>query len=85
MDLGGPGDSIYLSLYGTGFRGASSVSATVGEMTVPVSAFGPVSEYEGEDQVNIGPLPSSLAGHGDINILLTFDGKLANTVTGNIR
>jgi hypothetical protein len=35
--------------------------------------------------VNIGPLPRSLAGRGEVDIVLTVDGKRANTVKVNIR
>ena len=40
IDLGAATDQVYLSLYGTGFRGfssASAVSATVGGVNVPVA------------------------------------------------
>ena len=37
----------------------------------------------GLDQVNIGPLPSSLAGRGSVTILLTADGLTANAVQAN--
>jgi uncharacterized protein (TIGR03437 family) len=85
VDLGASSDEVFLSLYGTGFRGATQATATVGGVTVPVSAFAPVTSYQGEDVVNIGPLPSSLAGRGDVGVAITFDGKPANTVTINIR
>jgi uncharacterized protein (TIGR03437 family) len=41
--------------------------------------------YAGEDQVNIGPLPESLAGTGTVKIILIADGQAANTVTVNIQ
>ncbi len=51
-----PGDQIYLLLYGTGMRNGPA-TATVGDVAVPVS--GPVAQgqYEGLDQINLGPLP----------------------------
>ena len=37
------------------------------------------------DQVNVGPLPRSLAGKGESNLVLQVDGRTANTVTVNIK
>ena len=42
-------------------------------------------ESPGLDQVNIGPLPRSLAGRGELDIVLTVDGRAANTVTVRVR
>jgi uncharacterized protein (TIGR03437 family) len=39
----------------------------------------------GLDQINLGPLPSSLAGAGQVNIVVTVDGQTANTVTVTIQ
>jgi hypothetical protein len=85
VDLGPPGDLVYLSLYGTGFRGAKSAAATVGGVIVPVAAFAATGVYQGEDVVNIGPLPQSLKGRGQVDIVINFDGKLTNTVTASIK
>jgi uncharacterized protein (TIGR03437 family) len=84
VDLTAPGD-VYLSLYGTGFRGATgSATATVAGVPVPVLDFAALPEYPGADVVNIGPLPKTLES-GVQNIVLTFAGKVANTVTVGIR
>jgi uncharacterized protein (TIGR03437 family) len=83
VDLGSESDRVFLSLYGTGFRGASQATATVGGIRAP-AAFAAVAAYEGEDIVNIGPLPSSLAGRGQVDIVISFDGTAANTVTASI-
>ena len=85
VDLGTPTDQVFLSLYGTGFRGAAQVAATIGGVTVPVAGFSAVGVYQGEDVVNIGPLPRSLAGRAEVGVGLTFDSKSANTVIVNIR
>lgn len=85
VDLGPPGDQVFLSLYGTGFRGASQATATVGGENVPVAAFAATGIYQGEDVINLGPLPKSLAGRGLVNIVISFDGKPANTVTASIK
>jgi uncharacterized protein (TIGR03437 family) len=84
VDLGAPGDQVFLSLYGTAFRGASQASATVGGVSVPVYGFSSVGLYQGEDLVNIGPLPRLLAGRGQVGVVATFDNQPANTVTVSI-
>ena len=81
VDLGASADPVYLSLYGTGFRNAARATAKVGGVDVPVLAFAAVPQFTEEDVVNIGPLPRSLAGKGDVNVVLTFDGKSTNPVT----
>ena len=85
VDLGPAGDQVYLSLYGTGFRAASQATATVGGVNVPVYGFAAAGAYQGEDLINIGPLPRSLVGRGESPIQITFDGKAANLVTVSIR
>jgi uncharacterized protein (TIGR03437 family) len=85
VDLGTATDQVFLSLYGTGFRNAAGASATVGGVSVPVSALAAVPIYQGEDIVNIGPLPHSLAGRGQVDVVVAFSDKTANTVTISIR
>jgi uncharacterized protein (TIGR03437 family) len=82
LDLGPDGAELYISLFGTGLRNFSGeVTVTVDGVPVPFS--GPVDqgEFEGLDQLNIGPLPRSLAGRGEVEIVITVDGKQANVVT----
>lgn len=86
IDLGPPDDRIILSLYGTGMRaGQGQATATIGGVFVPVA--GPVAQdqYAGLDQVNLGPLPQSLIGRGEVPVVLTVDGKTANSVTVRFR
>ena len=85
VDLGAPGDQVFLSLYGTGFRAATQATATVGGVTVPVQGLAATGIYQGEDVINLGPLPRSLAGHGVVDIVVNFDGKPANTVIASIK
>lgn len=76
-----PGNgTLYLSVFATGLQNAQSVTATVGGQTMPVSFFGAQGTLAGLDQVNIGPLPPSLAGRGRVNIVLIADGQTANPV-----
>jgi uncharacterized protein (TIGR03437 family) len=72
-------------MYGTGIRNATSITAKVGGLSVPVLYFGAAPGFAGEDQVNVGPLPRSLAGQGVVNIMLAADGQTANTVNIDIR
>ena len=52
---------------------------------MPVLYAGPAPGYAGEDQVNIGPLPRTLAGQGSVSIVLTADGHQANNVTVTVQ
>lgn len=77
------GDTLYLILYGTGIRYRSSlaaVSATVGSTSRPVLYAGAQGTFIGEDQINLGPLSTSLAGSGVVNVSLVVDGLATNTV-----
>lgn len=86
LALGPEGSALYVFLFGTGMRNASGeVSVTVDGMPVPFA--GPVAqgEFDGLDQINLGPLPRSLAGRGEVEVVVTVDGKKANAVTLTIQ
>jgi uncharacterized protein (TIGR03437 family) len=73
---------LYLSLYGTGIRGASSLASvrvTIGGTAVPVQYAGPQQQFAGLDQINFR-LPGSLNGKGETDLILTVDGVVSNTV-----
>ncbi|MBI4877565.1 MAG: hypothetical protein HY822_23285 [Acidobacteria bacterium] len=82
-------DRVYLLLFGTGFRGLPArkvaVSAKVGGVDVPVLYAGPQGVYQGLDQVNLGPLPPNLAGRGEVEVVVTAAGRVANTVRIQLR
>ncbi len=83
IDLGGPTDTVYLSLYGTGIRGRSALSAvtaTIGGVSADVLYGGAQPDYQGLDQVNL-QLDPSLRGRGTVPIAISFDGVAANVVT----
>jgi uncharacterized protein (TIGR03437 family) len=84
IDLGGAGERVYLVLYGTGLYHASSVTATVGGVTLPVVYFGQQGQFPGIDQVNV-QVPATLAGAGLVKLTIAADGQPANTVTLSIR
>jgi hypothetical protein len=70
--------TVYVSLYGTGIRGAaSSTVCTVGGVTVPVTFAGPQSAYPGLDQVNIS-IPPALRGRGEVDVVVTVGGVASN-------
>ncbi|MGH6961460.1 MAG: kelch repeat-containing protein, partial [Dongiaceae bacterium] len=73
----------FLLLFGTGLRGfRSRVTATVGGQTVPVLAAVVQGTFAGLDQVNIGPLPRTLASRrGEVEVAIGADEALANPVT----
>jgi uncharacterized protein (TIGR03437 family) len=58
-------------------------TATIGGVNVNVNVTGPVAQpqFVGLDQVNVGPVPRSLAGKGEQDVVLTVEGKQANVVT----
>ncbi|MGH9841857.1 MAG: fibronectin type III domain-containing protein [Blastocatellia bacterium] len=87
IDLGLSTDQVFLILYGTGIRYRSSlaaVTARIGGVTAQVSFAGAQGNLVGLDQVNV-LLPRSLIGRGEVDITLTVDGKVANTVNARIK
>lgn len=76
------GNPIYLSLYGTGIRGAANgaVQVLVNGVSLPVISAGAQPTYPGLDQVNIA-LPASLAGFGEVEIQVGTAGVTSNVVT----
>lgn len=88
LSLGDATDRIYLTVYGTGFRGRTElarVNAQVGDIDIPVLFAGEQPEYVGLDQLNIGPLPRALAGKGSVEVELTVNGTRSNRVTITIQ
>jgi uncharacterized protein (TIGR03437 family) len=86
IDLGGAANQMILELFGTGIRGRSAltaVTAKIGGQDAEVMYAGPQGGFAGLDQVNVR-VPRSLAGRGDVDVVLVVDGKTANTVTVNI-
>jgi uncharacterized protein (TIGR03437 family) len=80
INLGSSAEQVFMVLYGTGFRaaGMASVTVMIGGVNVPVIYAGAQNQYPGFDQVNIGPLPRSLAGRGDVVIQVAAAGVAAN-------
>jgi len=78
IDLGTSTVQTTLFLFGTGIRGASSVTVTVGGESVPAQLATSCC-LMGLDEVTLS-VPHSLAGKGLVNVLLTANGQAANTV-----
>lgn len=87
LDLGAASDQVVLVLFGTGIRWwqktSSSVKVTIGGIDAPV-LFAGEQGAPSLDQINV-LLPHTLLGRGDVDVVLTVDGKLANTVRLNIK
>ncbi|HEY2014876.1 MAG TPA: hypothetical protein VGH38_15320, partial [Bryobacteraceae bacterium] len=78
---------VYVTFYGTGIRGRSSlanVSVSIDGTVSPVLYAGPSPGFVGLDQVNVS-VPLTLRGSGEANVALKVDGQTSNTVTVNLR
>lgn len=70
----------FVSLFGTGFRFASAASTiTIGGVAVTPLSVSAQGQFIGLDQINL-QIPQSLAGRGDVDLIITTDGKTSNTV-----
>ncbi|MBL8172977.1 MAG: hypothetical protein JNJ50_32935 [Acidobacteria bacterium] len=88
LSLGATTDQTYLVLFGTGWRSRSDlpeVQVQVGGSNVPVIFAGAQGDLIGLDQINLGPLPRTLAGRGSVNVVLTVESKRANVITLTIQ
>lgn len=89
INLGPEGDVVLVIAFGTGIRGRSNaptaVTCTIGGVSVDVPFASAQGGLVGLDQLNIGPLPRSLAGRGLVDMVITVDGRPANTMQLNIR
>ncbi len=84
VNLGGAA-SVYLTLYGTGIRNyATGVSCWIKGVAVPVAYAGPQGQYDGLDQVNVGPLPN-FSGSGEVDLIVGVDGVPSNYVRVNFQ
>ncbi len=87
IDLGAPGDRVFLTLYATGLRNRTAlenVSCTIGGVPAPALYAGAQMDFVGLDQVNV-QIPASLRGRGEVDVVLSVDGQRTNTVTVSIR
>ncbi len=87
VDVGPATETVYIVLYGTGIRfrsGLSGVKATLGGVDSTVTYAGGQTGLEGLDQINVF-LPRELAGKGEVDVVLTVDGKTTNAVKINVK
>ena len=87
MSLGGSGDQLVVTLYGTGFRNVTAsapVSLTIGGAQATILYIGAQPTDPGLDQLNV-VVPPSLAGAGEVPLVLTVSGQTANAVTLNFK
>jgi uncharacterized protein (TIGR03437 family) len=87
IDLGPDGDQVFVVLFGTGFRnntGLANVGVKIGGTDVEVLYAGIAPGFVGLDQCN-ARVPRSLAGRGEVDLVMTVNGKVANTVRISIK
>ena len=87
IDLGPETDQVFLILFGTGLRFNSGLPATkvsVGGVDSEVLFAGATPDFVGLDQANVR-LARNLIGRGEMDVVLTADGKTANTVRIGIK
>lgn len=82
IEWGGEDEDVVLVLFGTGFRNltAERPAATVDGILLDVAYAGPQGDFLGLDQINIR-LPRRLRGTGQLNLVLTHAGMVANSIT----
>lgn len=70
----------FVMIFGTGFRYASGAMVmTIGDTDVTPLGFAAQSQFAGLDQANV-QIPMSMAGKGEINLVIKLDGKSSNAV-----
>jgi uncharacterized protein (TIGR03437 family) len=84
IDLGPPGEQVFLALFGTGIRFQQKVSVSLNLMETNVLFAGGVADFAGLDQVNL-MLPRTLAGQNLVDVVLRVDGVAANSVRISVR
>jgi uncharacterized protein (TIGR03437 family) len=87
VDMGPDTDQVFLVLYTTGCRyrtALSNVAVTIGGVAAQVTFADAAPGFTGLDQVN-ARLSRSLIGRGEVDVVLTVNGKAANTVKLNIK
>jgi uncharacterized protein (TIGR03437 family) len=82
IDLSAPNDQVFLLLFASGIRNRSAlagVSIEIGGVPVDVLYAGEQGTFSGLDQINLR-LPNSLAGRGEVDVVMKVDGIAANVV-----
>jgi len=84
IDLGTETDQVFLIPFGSGFRLGAAATATIGGVNSEVVFAGATPGFAGLDQANVR-LSRNLIGRGEVDVLLTVDGKTSNAVKVNIK
>jgi len=84
VDLFESSDKVMLQFYASGVRDASEVHVQIAGQDVPVRYAGAAGHFPGLDEV-IVELPRSLAGMGQVDVVLTADGQTASPVPVHIQ
>ena len=87
IDLGEEGDQVFLILFGTGFRhqrDLAAVTVKLGDVETGALFAGPQDGFAGLDQLNLR-IPRSLAGRGEVDVMLNVDGHEANRVKIHVK
>lgn len=82
IDPGPTGETLFLVIYGTGFRqhsGLGAVGVRIGGIDAQVVYAGAQGDYVGLDQLNVR-IPRELAGRGEVDLNLSVGGITANPV-----
>ncbi|HWQ31854.1 MAG TPA: Ig-like domain repeat protein, partial [Blastocatellia bacterium] len=80
-------DEVFLVLFCTGVRyrtSQNSVSVKIGNVEAEVVYAGAQPSFAGLDQINVR-IPRSLIGRGEVEVVVTVDGRVANPVTVSIK
>ncbi|GEM_PF-999898 len=88
IDLGPASDQVFLILFGTGFRfrnNLADMTVRIGGVGVTTLFAGAAPGFVGLDQINLGPIPRSLIGRGEMEINVTVEGGAANAVRISVR
>ncbi|HKQ72600.1 MAG TPA: hypothetical protein VJ810_02655 [Blastocatellia bacterium] len=87
INLGPANETVFLVVFGSGIRGRRSlpdVKVTIDGVPVEVTFAGPVPGLVALDQINF-IIPRILAGRGNVEVVITIDGRVANTFIINIQ
>jgi uncharacterized protein (TIGR03437 family) len=84
VDLLASSDKVMLRFYASGVRDASEVHVQIAGQEAPVFYSGPAGHFPGLDEVVV-ELPRSLAGMGQVDVVLTADGQTASPVPIHIQ
>lgn len=84
VDLSASSDNVMLRFYASGLRDASEVHVQIAGQDVPVLHSGPSADFPGLDEATV-ELPRSLAGLGQVDVVLTADGVSASPVPVHIQ